>query len=161
RAVVCGNEREAVDLLEEADAKPPSPRERKGGGVFNGYYDGGSRPVAFVFPGQGTQYAAMGGGIYDRYPIFRREIDRCIDGLDPDTGARLRFALFAKTDEREEADAMLQHTALAQPALFAVSYALARQLMTWGIKPDSMIGHSIGEYVAACISGVMALEDAL
>ena len=155
RAVVCGSATgSAAEALELLNKLPP---ER----VFDGFYDKGNRPVAFVFPGQGSQYAAMGRGIYDAESVFRSEIDRCLALLDSTAAADLRSVLFPEPSDSEQAGATLQHTALAQPALFAVSYSVARQLMKWGIQPDSMIGHSVGEFVAACLSGVMELEYAL
>ncbi|HKV41787.1 MAG TPA: type I polyketide synthase, partial [Blastocatellia bacterium] len=152
RAVVCGPIAKAPEVLTLLKELPPAS-------VFDGYHDKGNRPVAFVFPGQGSQYAGMSRGIYDYEEGFRIEIDRCLGLLDSASRQRLRSVLFPEPGQ--DAEAMLQHTALAQPALFTVSYSLARQLMKWGIQPDSMIGHSIGEFVAACLSGVMELGDAI
>ncbi len=115
------------------------------------------RAAVYLFPGQGSQHAGMGRGLYEREPVFRAEFDRCADLLEPIMGADLRRAIMAGGATDDE----LRQTWLAQPALFAVEYSLARLLMHWGIQPAAMIGHSLGEYVAACLAGVMSLEDAL
>jgi acyl transferase domain-containing protein len=111
--------------------------------------------AVFLFPGQGAQYAGMARGLYEREPVFREELDRCAGILRPHLGLDLREAVFADDADR------LKQTALTQPALFAVEYSIAKQWMSWGIAPESMIGHSVGEYVAACLAGVFSLEDAL
>jgi phthiocerol/phenolphthiocerol synthesis type-I polyketide synthase E len=119
---------------------------------------GSEAPSAvFLFPGQGAQYAGMARGLYERepVPVFRAELDRCADILRPQLGLDLRQVIFSDDADR------LKQTALTQPALFAVEYAVAKQWMSWGIEPEAMIGHSVGEYVAACIAGVFSLEDAL
>ncbi|HXO26582.1 MAG TPA: beta-ketoacyl synthase N-terminal-like domain-containing protein, partial [Thermoanaerobaculia bacterium] len=119
------------------------------------------RPVVFLFPGQGTQHVDMGRGLYDSEPVFRRELDACADLLAPLLGADLRQALFPPAARRAVAAGELGQTRLAQPALFAVEYALARLWMAWGVAPWAMLGHSLGELVAACLSGVFSLADAL
>ncbi len=118
----------------------------------------GDRPVAFLFPGQGAQYPGMGRGLYDSEPAFRADVDRCCELLRPLLGLDLREVLFEQGDE---ASGRLQSTQLAQPALFVLSWAAARLWMSWGVRPEAMLGHSIGEYVAACLAGVFSLEDAL
>jgi amino acid adenylation domain-containing protein len=119
------------------------------------------RPVAFLFPGQGAQHPGMGKDLYAAEPAFRRALDRCAQALEPHLGLDLRKVLHPAADDLEAAAERLERTALAQPALFAVEYALAELLREWGIRPAAMIGHSIGEYVAACLAGVLSLEDAL
>ena len=116
--------------------------------------------VAFMFPGQGSQYTGMARGLYEREQTFREEIDRCAELLEPELRRDLRSILFAEHAADDDA-AELQQTAVAQPALFAVEYALAKLWMSWGVRPSAMIGHSIGEYVAACLAGVFSLPDAL
>ena len=118
-------------------------------------------PVAFLFPGQGTQYAGMGRELHAREPVFRRELDRCAQILAPELGMDLRAALFPAPGGETAADALLRETRLTQPALFAVEYALARLWMARGVSPECMQGHSIGEYVAACLAGVFTPEAAL
>ena len=103
--------------------------------------------TAFLFPGQGSQYANMAAELYDTYSVFREEVDRCVAIL----GIDIRSAT------QEE----LEQTAITQPALFTIEYALAKLWMSLGVQPEAMLGHSVGEYVAACLSGVFSLEDAL
>ncbi|MBV8904545.1 MAG: amino acid adenylation domain-containing protein [Acidobacteriia bacterium] len=117
--------------------------------------------AAFLFPGQGTQYAGMGAELYRHYPVFRDRIDRCAAIVKEDLGFDLREWLYPEPNAQEEAAARISDTIVAQPALFATEYALANLWMEWGIRPSSMIGHSVGEFVAACLAGVFALEDAL
>ncbi|PRY36797.1 type I polyketide synthase [Umezawaea tangerina] len=128
------------------------------------YRDSGQpaeRPVVFLFPGQGAQYPGMGGGWYEHLPVFRDVVDECADLLEPHLGLDIRDVLFPRlTGHRGEAHD-LGRTALTQPALFTVEYALAKQWTAWGVRPSAMIGHSVGEYVAATLSGVFGLPDAL
>ena len=103
----------------------------------------------------------MGAGLYEHEPIFRAQVDRCAELLRPHLGLDLRAVIYPAAAGPAEAAAALRQTALTQPALFVIEYALARLLMAWGIQPAAMIGHSSGEYVAACLAGVFSLEDAL
>ncbi len=113
--------------------------------------------VVFMFPGQGAQHAQMARQLYETQAGFAADLDRCAELLAPQIGGDLRAALYA-----DEAGAAPAHgTLFAQTALFSIEYALARQWMRWGIQPDAMIGHSVGEFVAATIAGVLSLEDAL
>ena len=118
----------------------------------------GAVPVAFMFPGQGSQHVGMGRGLYRDHGGFRRHFDACADHLLPLLGADLRGLLFGSPTEAAE---RLRSTDLAQPAIFGVSYALARSLMEHGVYPAAMLGHSVGEFVAATVAGVFSLEDAL
>lgn len=117
--------------------------------------------VVFLFPGGGTQHARMGEALYRRDAFFRAEIDRCCELLRPQLGRDLRELLFPPAGAEAGADRELFRMALAQPALFVVEYALARWWMHCGVQPALMLGHSLGEYVAACLAGVFQLEDAL
>jgi phthiocerol/phenolphthiocerol synthesis type-I polyketide synthase E len=119
------------------------------------------RPVVFMFPGQGSQYPGMAAGLYALEPVFRKSLDRCARILKPSVGVDLRRMLFPTSRRRKDAAEALRDTKWAQPALFTVAYALSQLWMSWGVKPLSMIGHSVGEYVAAVLSGVMSLPDAL
>jgi phthiocerol/phenolphthiocerol synthesis type-I polyketide synthase E len=148
RAVVCVDRADAVRRLRQA-ARAGETRTA-----------GRAAKVAFLFPGQGTQYAGMARELYADEPVFRAELDRCLTLFAPHLDGDLRAALFPPPEEAEKAAERLEQTALAQPALFAVEYALARTLMAWGLVPHAMAGHSIGEYVAACVAGVFTLEDA-
>ena len=120
----------------------------------------GSRPgdggVAFLFPGQGAQYAGMGRALFEDEPVFRAAVDRCADILQPLLGLDLRDILYG--DAAQDA---LVGTGLAQPALFTIGYATATLWMSWGLSPAAMLGHSVGEFVAACLAGVFTLHDAL
>ena len=119
------------------------------------------RPAVFLFPGQGSQYPGMAAGLYKGEPLVRRAIDRCARLLEPALKADLRRLLFPSRRDRDGAAEALKNTKWAQPALFTVGYALAELWSSWGVRPSAMIGHSVGEYVAATLAGVMSLEDAL
>ncbi|MFL5744796.1 MAG: amino acid adenylation domain-containing protein, partial [Niastella sp.] len=113
--------------------------------------------VVFMFSGQGAQYAHMYRGIYDNQKYFRDTADECFAIVNRIARIDLKAIIFPGPDGADQ----LKSTAYTQPALFIMEYALAKLLSHWGIRPDIMIGHSIGEYVAACLSGVFSLEDAL
>jgi amino acid adenylation domain-containing protein len=115
---------------------------------------GADRDVAFVFPGQGAQYRGMGAGLYREPGEFRDVVDTCATILRPLLGVDLRDAIYAGGHDLDE-------TWLTQPALFVTEYALARELIARGVTPAAYAGHSIGEYVAACLAGVLSLEDGL
>ena len=117
--------------------------------------------VAFMFSGQGSQYVNMGRDLYEHEPVFRDTLDQCAQLLEHPLGLDLRQALYPSEREKDTAAERLNHTWLTQPALFAIDYALARWWMSLGVKPEAMVGHSIGEYVAACLAGVFSLQDAL
>ncbi len=119
------------------------------------------RAVDFLFPGQGAQHPGMGRELYETEPAFREGVDRCCEILRPLLGLDLRAVLYPRPEEMEEAARRLEQTALAQPALFVIEHSLARLWMGWGVRPRAMLGHSLGEYVAACLAGVFSLEDAL
>ncbi|MFM8330493.1 MAG: beta-ketoacyl synthase N-terminal-like domain-containing protein [Candidatus Methylumidiphilus sp.] len=144
-AFACGSAAEAVAALRGG--------RRGQGAQHNG--------VVFMFPGQGSQYLGMAAALHRHEPVFREHLDRCADLLRADLGLDLRSLLFPEADAAAAAAERLEQTALAQPALFAVEYALAQLWMSWGVEPQAMIGHSIGEYVAACLAGVFSLQDAL
>ena len=117
--------------------------------------------VAFMFSGQGAQYANMGRGLYESEPSFRESLDACAQILEPRLSFDLRTILYPARGHAAAAQKRLTQTAVTQPALFALEYSLAQLWIRWGIQPDTMIGHSIGEYVAACLAGVFSLEDGL
>jgi acyl transferase domain-containing protein/acyl carrier protein len=128
--------------------------------VTTGYTELSERPVVFMFSGQGTQYVGMGQRLYVSEASFRADVDGCCELLKGEIGLDLRDILYARRDN-EEVGGRLRDTAMTQPALFTTEYALARLWMRWGCQPNAMLGHSIGEYVAACLAGVMSLKDAL
>jgi len=150
RVVVCRNLSDAVSALEMRDADK----------VFTGAGESSKQPVVFMFSGQGAQYVNMGLELYRTEPPFRQQLDTCAELLRKPLGMDLREVLYPQ-GHAEEAAQLINETAIAQPALFVVEYALAQMLMRWGVQPSAMIGHSIGEYTAACVAGVMSLEDAL
>lgn len=148
RMVVCEDLKDAAQILKTLDPQR----------LISQQQDRSDRPVAFLFPGQGSQYVQMGCGLYKSEPFFRQQIDDCCEKLIPLLGLDLRTLLYPESPGEPDA---LQQTALTQPALFVVEYALAQLWMRWGVKPAALMGHSIGEYVAACLAGVFALDDAL
>jgi len=120
------------------------------------------RAVVFMFSGQGTQYVNMGRELYQTEKTFRENVDACCDILKGELNFDLRELLYPAHDEEQvEAAERLKQTAITQPALFTIEYSLARLWSEWGLTPKAMLGHSIGEYVAACIAGVMDLPEAL
>lgn len=110
--------------------------------------------VWFLFPGQGSQYPQMTQALYQTEPVYRQALDHCSALMRPYLGGELSERLYRQSFD-------LKQTALTQPILFAVEYALAQLWISWGIEPKGMLGHSLGEYVAACLAGVFNLEDAL
>lgn len=126
--------------------------------------------VAFLFTGQGSQFVDMGRQLYETQPTFRSAIDRCAELLRPHLGLDLRDVLYPQRTENREStnnrrqttgNRQLDQTWLIQPALFALEYALAELWCGWGIMPTAVLGHSVGEYVAACLAGMLSLEDGL
>jgi acyl transferase domain-containing protein/SAM-dependent methyltransferase len=131
---------------------------RMPGGVRTGRVTNNEKPgIVFLFTGQGSQYPGMGRQLYETEPAFRRTIDRCSEILAPLLGQSLTSVLYPG----DGVDSPIHETAYTQPALFAFEYALAELWRSWGIEPSAVIGHSLGEYVAACVAGVFSLEDGL
>ncbi|HEU5382936.1 MAG TPA: SDR family NAD(P)-dependent oxidoreductase [Ktedonobacteraceae bacterium] len=179
RMLVCQDQREAVQLLERGSA----------GQVWSHREQRIDRPVAFLFPGLGELYTGIAHNLYAQEKTFRTCVDRCCAVLESYLDVDLR-ELLCKTERLSyaqnghgqhslhrllspdhsdpstnadiaENELVLRQTRLAQPATFVLEYALARLLMQWGLQPQAMLGYSLGEYVAACLAGVLSLEDAL
>jgi amino acid adenylation domain-containing protein len=151
RTVVFSDVSDAIQALKSRDQKR-SPTH---------VHEGAVPPVVFMFPGQGSQYLNMGRDLYQTETQFRSDIDACSEILTRHLGFDLRDVLYAGAFWPGISTSDLQKTEIAQPALFVIEYALARLWMAWGVKPEAMIGHSIGELVAACLAGVLKLEDML
>lgn len=113
--------------------------------------------VAFLFPGQGTQYPGMAAALADAEPIFREELESCLQACERHGAGAVRPLLLAP----DTTTADIYQTAFAQVALFVTEYALARLLMRWGVQPAALIGHSLGEYVAATVAGTIGLDEAI
>ncbi|WP_019634550.1 type I polyketide synthase [Actinomadura atramentaria] len=121
----------------------------------------GEWPVVFMFPGQGGQHVGMARELYEQEPEFRRRFDRCADLALPGLGLDLREILFPPPERAADAERTLERISVGQPAVFAVEYALARLWTAWGITPAAVTGHSLGAYAAACVAGIIDLDDAV
>ena len=127
--------------------------------AFTGKAGPRAASVVFLFPGQGAQYVGMGGELYESEPVFREQVDRACDLLEPLLGLDLRTVLYPPKGQEAGMSERLRATSLAQPALFVIEYALAMLWKSWGVEPAAMVGHSSGEFSAAVLAGVMSLED--
>lgn len=150
-SIVCNNCSDAVETLRSGN------REK----LFHDCSRESRLKTAFLFPGGGTQYPGMGEELYKTEPEFRSEVDRCCAILKEQIGYDLKTLVYPIPDNKEDAAGQLAIPATALPAIFFTEYALARLLISWGIQPDYLLGHSLGEYTAACLAGVFSLEDAL
>ncbi len=151
RLLVASDTDEAIQLLQKRD-----PKE-----VFSRQQVRKSSATVFMFPGQGSQHVGMGGDLYRHEPVFRAALDECAEILTPLLKFDIRDLLYPSEENVDEARARINQTMVAQPGIFAVSYALAKLWMHRGIQPRAMMGHSVGEFVAACLAGVYSLEDGL
>jgi acyl transferase domain-containing protein/acyl carrier protein/NAD(P)-dependent dehydrogenase (short-subunit alcohol dehydrogenase family) len=145
QSFVCANPEDAIAALTNVKDKPFRLLAQE-------------RPVIFLFPGQGKAYGDLGSDLYRDEPQFREEVDYCCSRLVPLIGADLRDLMFGRQGEM---DSSIYRPLYWQTALFTVEYAMAKLWMSWDIKPAAMIGHSLGEYVAATLAGVLKLDDAL
>jgi amino acid adenylation domain-containing protein len=173
KMVLCSDIDEAVERL-TASGEALSPET---GNLHKVTSDEDDRPVVFMFSGQGAQYVNMGLELYKTEPVFRAAMDRCFDIIKPIIEYDIKEILYPDIGDRRDnslqeppatnnsqpatSPEKINQTEITQPILFIFEYALARLLLRWGITPYAMIGHSIGEYVAACLSGVFSLEDAI
>jgi acyl transferase domain-containing protein len=161
RCLVCQTSAQAIEILTGVDASQ----------LLSHSPENSEPSIVFMFPGQGSQYLNMGQELYNTEPVFRQEIDHCSELLQPHLGCDLPSILFKQDNENSpstqppapspQSPVPITQTTYAQPALFAVEYALAKLWLSYGIQPQAMIGHSIGEYVAATLAGVFTLADAL
>ena len=173
RCFVCKNRDDAIRALGDPNLKR----------ALSGQASDTRRPLVLLLPGIGDHYVGMGRGLYETWPVFRDEMDRCAAILEPHLGLDIRSLIYPqgriapkpsaagidlkKMLARDRAAASdpdavrLDQTHYSQPALFCVEFATARLWLSLGLAPDAIVGHSMGEYVAACISGVLSLEDAL
>lgn len=151
RFIVCDQVASAVKFLDAPDTSQG----------YTGFADQTPREIVFMFTGQGSQYVNMGKELYERLPVFRKEIDLCADILKPILDVDLRAVLYPDESGMDNAKSLLNETSITQPALFTIAYGLAKFWMSCGIVPHAMVGHSIGEFVAACLAGVFSLNEAL
>lgn len=121
----------------------------------------GSRAITFLFPGQGTEYVGMGRELYETEAYFRQLIDSCAEVLLPMLQLDIREFLLERYEGAAHQNPAWSDTAYIQPMLFTLEYSLAKLWMHWGVQPDSLLGHSLGEITAACLAGVFTLPDAL
>ncbi len=151
KMVLCSDVRDAISALRSQDLKRTQTAEAPTR----------APSIVFMFSGQGSQYVGMCRELYSREPLFRAPFDLCCDSFRMETGVDLRTILFPSEADKAKAEQRLVQTSITQPALFAVEYALAKFWMSLGITPSAMIGHSLGELVAACLAQVMSLRDAV
>lgn len=149
RAIACSNVAEAIEGL----SSEPLGRH---------FAEGASKKIAFMFSGQGTQYLGMCRDLFEKEQVFRSHFDRCARLLKSEFDIDLHELVFKHDKaERNSEKPGLNDTAMTQPALFSIEYALAELWKSWDVIPHALIGHSLGEYVAACIAGVFSVESAL
>lgn len=174
RMLVCSSKEEAIVLLENQD-----PRH-----VYSLHQKPANRSIIFMFPGVGEHYLHMAQAFYEQEGVFRQAIKRCCEILHPYLNKKIEDFLYPPQttaangrlqgidframlgrgqaqQQLSDEERQLHETAVLQPIMFAIEYALAHLLMSWGIRPQGMVGYSLGEYVTACLSGVLSLEDAL
>lgn len=152
--IVCKNIEDAIELLRSGRA--PKVNE-----ISLNDIERSKHKIAFMFSGQGSQYVNMGKDLYIQEPEFRNCLNRCSRILEEKHGINLCDLIYPDEHMQSDSESKISQTQFTQPALFAIEYSLAKLFMSWGIRPNALIGHSIGEYVAACLSGVFTLEEAI
>ncbi|WP_208346757.1 acyltransferase domain-containing protein, partial [Aetokthonos hydrillicola] len=155
-AIITSDKHELADKLAKIIA------EEEASGVFFGtiYSNTKSPRIAFLFTGQSSQYINMGRQLYETQPVFRRSLERCESILEPYLNKSILNILYPE-DNQDLNTSIINQTAYTQPVLFAIEYALFQLWQSWGINPDVVMGHSVGEYVAATVAGIFSLEDGL
>ncbi len=151
RLIVGGTHAELIDAIASKDTNLIGSRE----------LHEAAPGVVFMFPGQGSQYVNMGRDLHASEPVFAQHFDQCCTLFSKELGTDLNAIIFPKAGEEEKAAEQLKQTIYTQASLFTMHYSLAKLWMHWGIVPDAMMGHSIGEFAAACLAGVFSLEDAV
>nr|CAF05649.1 TubD protein [Archangium disciforme] len=151
RALTCRTLAEAMERLEAPEPRPPEPLA----------HEGERPPLVMLFPGQGTPLVGTARALHESEPTFRQAVEQCARLLRQTLGLDVREVLFPSAEQEEQARRLAAQTRVAQPALFTLEYALAQTWLGWGLQPQALAGHSLGELVAACLAGVFSLEDAL
>ncbi len=148
RAVVCRDVADALEALAEPGRWIEGEAKAERGAVL-------------MYSGQGAQYVGMGRELYEREAVFRETVDECAAAFRRAQGYDLREVLYPQAGAEAEAEARLRETEVTQPALFVLEYGLTRLWQQWGLQIEALMGHSIGEYVAACVTGLLSVEDAV
>lgn len=152
QAICASTPTEAIERLRAADRETTSAGQAPAESPF----------LVFLFPGQGSQYVNMGRELYETEEVFRAAVDRCAECLKSHLRLDIRSVVYPDgPEETAKAELQINETRVTQPAIFTMEYALACLWISWGIKPSLLIGHSVGEYVAAVLAEVFSLEDAL
>jgi acyl transferase domain-containing protein len=156
-SIIAADQQELTDKLAKIIAKSEVS------GVFSAKLPSNSQSpkIAFLFTGQGSQYVNMARQLYQTQPVFRRTLEQCDGILQSYLGEKSLLEVIYPENPQELNNFFIDQTAYTQPALFAIEYALAQLWQSWGIKPEVVMGHSVGEYVAATVAGVFSLEDGL
>ncbi len=151
RALAVADRDDAIALLEGGEPKR----------IVNAKAEDRTPSLVFMFPGGGAQYAGMGAELYASEPVYRDTFESCLGCLDSQLAEEIRALVLAKGEDVAAASKALERPSRTLPSLFATEYALAKQLLAWGAEPAGFIGHSMGEYTAACLAGVVSLNDAM
>jgi amino acid adenylation domain-containing protein len=151
RLIVGGSHREVIEAIANKNTSLIGTRE----------LHEAAPGVVFMFPGQGSQYLNMGHDLHASEPVFAQNFDQCCTLFSKELNIELKAIIFPKAGEEEQAAEQLKQTVYTQASLFTMHYSLAKLWMHWGITPEAMMGHSIGEFAAACLAGVFSLEDAV